>query len=179
VQLQFTPGTDLYPYPSDCRGIVTLTIVQPDGTTLPIRRRNIKVLRRFTTISGSWGPPTIYASFGRQIYVRPVPDQGYNFYWDYWMYPTLTQPWANVANTPVMVPPDWYEIVRFAAVMRGHMALLERDKAAEIKQLLYGNPDDPNAPPGLIKAKILQKASENVDSEFAIRPLTRRYTQAK
>jgi hypothetical protein len=104
--------------------------------------------------------------------VRPVPDQAYPFVWDYWQLPQLAAP---VEGTQVLTPLDWDEIIMLMATLRGHIGLLERDKAAELRTLLYGDPTD-QSNPGLIKKKLLIHAAENVDSDFAIRPKVRSYT---
>ena len=166
----FAASVDTYPYPATMRGIKAVTLVYTDGTTVPIRRKHIRVIRQYTSVLP--GPPYIYAPFARQIIVRPTPDQAYGLLWDGWAYPNTTD---NIIDTIVQLPPDWFDILEYCAAMRGHMDLMERDKAGELHTLLYGDPTDVDTP-GLIKAKLLTKPAENVDSEYAMRPNIRRYT---
>lgn len=174
----FQPGVDVYNYPVDARAIVTLSLnpsVQGNvNTSQPIKRRDIKVVRRYSNTSQ--GVPAIYAPFNRQIIVRPVPNLAYPFIWDYWQLPQVDP--NDAMLTIVLTPLDWNEIYVLMATLRGHISLLERDKASEVRMLLYGDPKNMEEP-GLIKRKLLIHTAENVDSDYAIRPRTRPYTSRR
>lgn len=183
-ELQFTfddifqPTIDIYDYPTDARAIVTLSLspsMANPSTSQPIKRRNIQVVRRYST-SMNPGVPAIYAPFNRKILVRPVPNLAYPFKWDYWQLPQIDP--TNSLDTIVLTPLDWNEIITYMATMRGHLSLLERDKAAEIHTLLYGDPKNVDEP-GLIKKKLLIHAAENYDSDYGIRPRVRPYTSKR
>jgi len=177
-ELQFTfddtflLGQDTYDYPDDARAIVTISLTIPGSlqSQQPVYRRDIRLLRRYANVIQ--GPPSIYAPFNRKILVRPVPDQTYPFKWDFWQLPQIT---ANIIDTPILTPQDWNDILQYLATMYGHMSLMERDKAGELHQLLYGDPKNVENP-GLIKSRLLIHAAESYDSEFAIRPRVRNYT---
>jgi hypothetical protein len=167
----FVGNVDTYNYPVDARAIITISYTTASGSQQPVIRRHIRILRRYSSVAP--GPPAIYAPFGRQILVRPVPDQFYNFKWDYWQLPQAA---GVLADTVVLLPEEWIkDVLVYEATMRGHAQLFERDKAAELRQLLYGDPEDPTNP-GMIKRKLLTRAAENVDSDFAIRPRKRNYS---
>lgn len=174
----FSPTIDTYAYPADARAIITLSLnpsIQGNvNTSQPIKRKNIQVVRRYS--NNAPGVPAIYAPFNRQIIVRPVPNLAYPFIWDYWQLPQIDP--ADPMQTLVLTALDWNEIHILAATLRGHLALLERDKAKEVHVLLYGDPKNVENP-GLIKRKLLIHAAENVDSDYAIRPRLRPYSRRK
>lgn len=170
----FVAGQGTYPYPPGVRAIKTLSMVVFQNAPQPIKRRDIKIVRRYNT-SNQTGPPSIYGTVAKQILVRPIPDQTYTFIWDTWNLPAVDQTSTGSINaSPVLLPLDWIEIMQLMATLRGHISLLERDKAAEIHQLLYGDPTD-STQPGLIKTKLLIHSAESYDSDFAIRPKIRAY----
>jgi hypothetical protein len=141
----------------------------------PIKRRDIKIVRRYNT-SNQTGPPSIYGTVAKTILVRPIPSQQFAFTWDVWNLPDVDQTsTATINASTVLLPLDWIEIMQYMATLRGHIALLERDKAAEIHQLLYGDPTD-QTQPGLIKTKLLIHSAESYDSDFAMRPKKRAYS---
>lgn len=169
---QFTQGIDIANYPADLRAVKTITLqtTVSGSNTVRIWRRDIRVIRRYSLAQGQ---PAIYAPYGLGIIVRPVPDRQYQFIWDYWQQPQIT---TDQISTNILLPQDWIEILKLSATLRGHIGLFERDKAGELRQLLFGDPKHPEENPGLIKQKLLQRTAENVDSEFSIRPRIRRFT---
>lgn len=172
---QFVPNIDTYAYPDSARAIKTVNGQNADGTMFPVKRKHIRVVRRYTTNVNANARPAIYASYANTIIVRPIPDISYTLLWDVWMKPQFT---TDVISTQILLPDDWIELLRMASVMRGHNYLLERDKAREIYIALYGDPTKRNRP-GLIREKMLKSAAENVDSEYAIRPMPRVYTSVR
>lgn len=170
----FLPNIDVYDYPVTARAIKTISLTLAQNSQQPVKRKDIKVVRRYNTTSQT-GPPAIYGTRAKQILVRPVPNQQIPFIWDVWNLPAVDQTDTGTINaSTVLLPLDWIEIMQYMATLRGHIALLERDKAAEIHTLLYGDPTD-NTQPGLIKTKLLIHSAESYDSDFAIRPKNRAY----
>jgi len=171
---QFVTSIDTYNYPTAVRAVKTLTGVKSDGTTWPIWKRDIRVIDRYSSTTNV-GPPSIYAPFKKQIIVRPVPDTVYDFIWRVWLKPSFAD---DIVSTELLVPDDWLEIIDYAAALRGHTELLERDKAAEINRLLFGgfNPGTGKPMPGLIRQKMLLFTAESVAAEYPIQPRVRRYT---
>jgi hypothetical protein len=175
----FVPNNDTYQLPALCRTLRAVTLLF--GTNLqprPVRRRHIRNIRRYQTATG--GPPSIYAPFnpGGQpsIIVRPVPDQGYPFIWDIVQKPTFG---VSIAATVMQLPDDWIDILKWSVIMRGHTALLERDKAQAIQTLLFGG-YDPNLGrrvPGMIRQRIASRDQTDIeDVEFGLVPQVRRYS---
>jgi hypothetical protein len=171
----FQPTIDVYDYPATARAIKTISMSVAPNSQQPVKRKDIKVIRRYTT-TNQQGPPTIYGTRAKQILVRPIPDQAYPFIWDVWLLPAVDQTSAATINASAcLLPLDWIEIMEYMATLRGHIALLERDKAGEVHTLLYGDPTNQDQP-GLIKTKLLIHAAESYDSDFAMRPKTRAYS---
>jgi hypothetical protein len=180
----FVPTIDIYALPSLCRMLRSVTLLF--GTAQqprPVRRRHIRNIRRYQTVSG--GPPSIYAPFnpGGQpsIIVRPVPDQGYPLIWDIVQKPTFatTPVGAALAATVIQLPDDWVDILKWSVIMRGHTALLERDKAQAIQTLLFGGYDPAlgRRVPGMIRQRIASRDQVDIeDVEFGLQPQIRRYS---
>lgn len=169
----FQAGIGTYDYPVTARAIKTISMTIGQAQQ-PIKRRDIKIIRRYN-VSNQQGPPSIYGTRAKQILVRPIPDKTYPFIWDTWDLPQVDQTsTATINATNLLLPLDWIEILQYMAALRGHIALLERDKAQEIHTLLYGDPTDV-VQPGLIKTKLLIHSAESYDSDYAIRPKIRAY----
>jgi hypothetical protein len=169
----FVSTIDTYAYPSNVRAIKTISMTIGQGQQ-PVKRRDIKIVRRYA--SAIPGPPSIYGTVAKSILVRPVPDRAYSFIWDAWLLPVVDQTsTATINSSSILLPLDWMEILQYMAALRGHISLLERDKAQEIHVLLYGDPKNQELP-GLIKHKLLIHAAESYDSDYAIRPKNRAYS---
>lgn len=184
VDDQMTLGIDTYTLPALCRTIRAITLLFPQGNAnqpRPIRRRHIRNIRRYQTSSN--GPPSIYAPFnpGGQpsIIVRPKPDKGYQFIWDVVLKPTFTN---DVVSTVVNLPDDWVDILKWSTCLRGHTALVERDKAGEVQTLLYGgyDPQLGRKVPGMIRQRVASRDQTDIeDVEYGLQPQVRRYINTK
>lgn len=181
---QMVPTIDVYKLPAQCRFLRAITLLFPQGNPnepRPIRRRHIRNIRRYQTSSP--GPPSIYAPFnpGGQpsIIVRPTPDQGYGFIWDVQLKPTFGNVAnKNVASTNFMLPDDWVDIFQWLTCLRGHTALVERDKAGEIQTLLFGgyDPAKGRRVPGIIQQRVAARDQLDIeDTEYGLQPQVRRY----
>lgn len=167
------PNIDSYVYAAQVRAVKALTLILPNGDTRPLHKKHIINIRRYST-TGS-GDPAIWAPFKRVAYLRPIPRQAYPLLWDVWTKPQIDLSAGDPGATQILLSDDWLEIIDYCATLRGHIELLERDKAGEIRMLLYGDPKHPDQL-GLVPAKLRQKAAENVAEDYGIRPRTRRYT---
>lgn len=170
-----SPGIGEYDYDPTMRAIKTVSLnLNPTGdfTTDSWRRlwrRNIRNIDRYA--SGQTAP-AVYCSYARQVVIRPLPDQGYPWRWRVWLKPQIE---TDIVSTELKVPDDWLEIIDYGAKMRAFADQLERDKANEIRILLYGDPKKKDAP-GLIKQKMLLKQAEAEDDNYPIAPRVRRYS---
>lgn len=76
--------------------------------------------------------------------------------------------------TPILLPRDWHMILVHAAAEIGFIELLEYEKAAQIHQLLHGDPLHPEKP-GLIYGRKKKRKRENWRTQGALRPVVRGY----
>src|SRR5437762_1570899 len=131
-----TPGVDKYEYPTTSvlngsdtvgfttRAIKSVTLMLGNGSTIPLRRRNIKFLDRYSSTPGR---PSIYAPYHNVIVIRPVPNADpVKLLWRIWLKPKLE---LDTISTEILLPEDWLEVLDYMAAFRGHTELLERDKA--------------------------------------------------
>lgn len=81
---------------------------------------------------------------------------------------------ASLQDTEILISRDWNEILVWGAAMRGFMELLEFEKAAKLRVLLYGDPKYPDRP-GLINARKKRKEKEAWRRQRTLRPVVRDY----
>jgi hypothetical protein len=86
----------------------------------------------------------------------------------------------NLLISPLYVPPDWHDIIAYAAAERGAVTLRWNDQADYLHKLLYGDPasqmrDGVLARPGLISAKVMQQERDRRLSTIQICPAVSRY----
>lgn len=181
----FVATNDTYQLPASCRFLRAVTLLfGANQDPRPVRRRHIRNVRRYSTVRP--GPPSIYAPFnpGGQpsIIVRPVPDQAYPLIWDIQVKPTFSSTANHTIDlTTIALPDDWVDILKWSTCLRGHTALVERDKAAEVQTLLYGgyDPGLGRRVPGMIKQRTAPRDQLDIeDVEFGLQPMIRRYTNS-
>jgi hypothetical protein len=165
---QFVQASDTIPFPDDARAIKSLVGYRSDGTALDIQIKDMKYIRRFN--SKTQGPPDVIAFYNKIIYVRPIPDAIYDATIDYWQKPQ--QDPNDLSTTELLVPDDWLEVIDMGAILRGHRSLLERDKAQEIQQLLFGFtvPLTGKMIPGLIAQMMTRRQAQSPMVDYGIEP---------
>jgi hypothetical protein len=72
----------------------------------------------------------------------------------------------------LLVPDDWLEIIDLGAILRGHISLIERDKAQEIQQLLFGYTAQSTGKlvPGLIAINWTRQQAQAPQTDWGIQP---------
>jgi len=182
---QLAAGTDNIPYPADARAIDAITLYDTNsGVAIQPDFKDMQYLRMFNTLATAQGPPSVWAPQNGKIYFRPIPKNTYSLIIDYWQLPQIQDPNGNVVNpyesgtdisaTPVLLPYDWLEILDYGAEMRGHAELLEREKAQEIQQLLFGFtiPLTGKFVPGMIGQILMRRQAQAPRSDYGIQPRT-------
>lgn len=168
----FQVGIDSYDYDVSWKAVKQIMRYNVDGKTGAVEVVK-KDIRNINQMGKNPGPPTIWAARNRQIIVRAIPDQNYAMHVEAWVKPQ--QDPDAIQNTILLLPDDWLEVVDMGAILRGHMKLLERNKALEVRQILYGDPKHP-ADKGLIERKKLERQAGYQAEEWNIRPRILRYT---
>lgn len=189
VQNQWQTGQDFINYPATARAIKNVAFFRQDGTPIKIGWKDIAYVRRYPAQSFSSqqnvGPPSIIATFGQKIFVRPLCDQSlYNVYIDFWTKPvqlvgvdSVAPPYVHsgsgdIGATLLQVPDDWLEIIDMGAMLRGYASLGEREKAQELQQLLFGFtvPTSGKMVPGLIAQMWTRRQAEAPGMDYNIQP---------
>jgi len=124
------------------------------------------------------GIPFKYTRFGTQFWFGSQPGQNYAVYLPY----QIRHPFNddNLLISPAYIPPDWHDIIGYAAAERGAVALRWNEQADFLHKLVFGDPDSMTKDgvmgrPGLIKAKVLQQERDRRVSTIQISPMVSRY----
>lgn len=70
-------GTQEYNLPSDFKGMQRVRLTYTSGTFWEIDYHDFDYVNSITTINTVKGPPQIYAIWGQQLILYPIPDQVY------------------------------------------------------------------------------------------------------
>jgi hypothetical protein len=124
------------------------------------------------------GIPFKYTRFGDQFWFGTQPGQNFLVYLPY----QLRHPFNDdsLQQSPVYLPPSWFDILSMTAAERGAIKLRWNDQADYLHKALYGDPasqmrDGTLARPGLIAARVLQQERDRRLSTIQITPVVARY----
>lgn len=115
--------------------------------------------------------PAFFYRFGHSVGFVPTPSQNYQVQARIMRRHPLNDP---IENTTILIPLEWNEILVWAATMRGFMELLQYEKAAQIRTLLYGDPKYPEKP-GIIEGVKRRKQNEAWLQTKSLKPVIRSY----
>lgn len=114
--------------------------------------------------------PTEWYRFADTFGVTPVPDKNYQVQARILRAHPIND---NVlAQTLLLTPREWNEVLIWAAVERGFMEYLEFEKAAAVHSLLHGDPKHPDRL-GLIEGRKKRREMEAFRTEQPLRPVYR------
>lgn len=116
--------------------------------------------------------PISWYRFGGTIGFYPSPDKNYQT-----QARVLKQHPINdnvLAQTQILLPRDWNEILEWAAAERGFMELGEYEKASNIHTLLYGDPRYQNKP-GIIAGRKKKRRQEAWRTTGRLQPMVNSY----
>jgi hypothetical protein len=166
-------NVDSYDYPTSARAIKACTLVF-QNVPRPVRKKNIEYIDNYPVTSP--GTPVIWAPYHYQQVFRPVPDLVYTIIRRFWIKPVVDFTSTTTINaTTLLVPDDWLEVVDYTAAIRGFDELQNQQKGQETRVILFGDPKHPEQP-GLIKQRLQQIESENMNSDYGMRMKLRPYT---
>jgi hypothetical protein len=120
--------------------------------------------------------PVSWYRFGNTIGFEPTPNQNYQVMARLQRRHPITDYFnqSGLLNTTViLMPAEWYEILEWAAAMRGFMELLEFEKASEIRTMLWGDPKQPNDMPGLVASVKTKRREEAWQEQQPLRPIVK------
>ena len=124
------------------------------------------------------GIPSRWTRYGTQIFLGPTPNNTYSLFFRYQKRYQFEE--SNLATTPILVAPDWEEIVIYATAER--IALVKRwnDQATYLHSILYGDPayqmsEGKKGRPGLISARLFQQEKDEQQGTRQLIPLVTRY----
>lgn len=118
------------------------------------------------------GIPYNYTRFGDQFWFGVQPQQNYTVFLPYQIRHAFNE--DNLLASTVGVPPDWFDIIAYAAAQRGAIALRWNDQAEFLYKLLHGDPKNP-ANLGLLKEKLMQQDRDRRLSTISVTPVVQRY----
>lgn len=169
-------GVQEYPFsnivpPSDYN-IATLDILiwqDPPNNTI---RRQLRQshYQKADNFQPTFSLPTEWYRFADTFGVTPVPNLNYQVQARILRAHPIND--NAPAQTLLLIPREWNEILVWAAVERGFMEYLEYEKAASVHTLLYGDPKHPDRP-GLIEGRKKRREMEAFRTEQPLRPVYR------
>lgn len=116
--------------------------------------------------------PSEFYRFGDNIGFNPVPNQPYKVQARIMRRHPIND--LSTRDTLILLPREWFEVIEWAAAMRGFMELLEYEKAANIRSLIHGDPKHPELA-GLIQGVKIRRRQEAWMQEQPLRPIIRGY----
>jgi hypothetical protein len=112
----------------------------------------------------------------------PTPDRNYLVQASYQREHPIID-WFNTQGllntTPILMGQRWFEILEWLAAYRGFAELLNYPRAAEIFNMVWGEPDPQNAAkrlPGLVTNVKTTRRSEAWMEQQPLRPIMHGYT---
>jgi len=119
------------------------------------------------------GLPAKWTRFGQNIWIGPQPNQQYTAFMVYQKRHQFND--TNLATSPVYMPPEWSEIVEYCAAYRLAAGPLRwMDFAQQLRQLIYGDPND-TSNPGLIKSRVYQQQMDERMHSRQMTPVVGKY----
>ena len=151
--------------------------IDPPGNTItyPMDYKTPKAIATLLNITG--GVPYYYTRFGTQFWFGTQPGQRFTVYLPYQVRHTFID--SNLLLSPVGVPPDWFDIIAYAAAERGAIVHRWNEQAGVLHTVLYGDekypPGHPRHRPGLIEARLYQQERDRRLSTISVIPQVSRY----
>lgn len=120
--------------------------------------------------------PVDWYRFGTNIGFEPTPDRNYQVQARLMRRHPIVDYFnasGQLNTTTILLPNEWFEVLEWAAAMRGFMELLNFERASEIKTMLWGDPAHPNDNPGLIASIKTKRRAEAWLEQQMLRPIVK------
>lgn len=118
--------------------------------------------------------PTQWYRFGTSIGFEPLPNQNYQVQARIMRRHPIVDYFNNsgvLNTTTLLLPNEWFEVLEWAAAMRGYMEKLNYERATQIRTMLWGDPAHPNDNPGLIASVKTKRRAEAWLVQQPLRPI--------
>ena len=119
------------------------------------------------------GQPAKWYRFNNLVGFAPPPNQNYTVQARVYRMHPITD---DITSTIILIGRNWNEILVWAAVQRGYAELEQYEKAANVKAMLYGDPEEPTRP-GLLEGRKKRHEKEAWRQQQSLRPVVRRYSK--
>jgi hypothetical protein len=119
------------------------------------------------------GIPFHWTRYGQYFWFGTQPGQPFQTYLPYQRRHPFQD--ANLPQSPLFIPPDWQDIVEYAAAVRGAQSLRWPEQVKWLREILYGDPKNPQGRPGLLTAQDLQIERDQQKSSRQLMPIVARY----
>ncbi len=124
------------------------TTVLASGVTYPMDYMEPKAIQPLMNVPG--GIPFRYTRYGGNFWFGAQPTRNFAVFLPYQKkHPFID---ANLATSPVYIANEWEAVICYDAARRGCVAMRWWEQADKLHELLYGDPKNPDAKPGLIAA---------------------------
>lgn len=167
-------STDTLLWPAQARALKSLIITDQSGAVTYPDFKDIQTVRRMQQTSTGPSKASVFTIFGNAFIFAPAFDINvYTLTIDLWSRALLANP---LHDTPLLLPDDWFEALDYLVMMRGHVALVEPDKALAIQRLMYGytDPSTGNHVPGMLYNLQLRKQANAPARDYGFQPRTTR-----
>jgi hypothetical protein len=119
------------------------------------------------------GIPFKFTRYGQYFWFGPQPGNTYQCYLPYQRRHPFQD--ANLGASPLFIPPEWQDICEYAAALRGAQSLRWPEQVKWMREILYGDPKNPEGRPGLLSAIDLQIERDQQKSSRQLMPVVARY----
>lgn len=181
-QQSYALGTILSATP--LAGIISIRVERSANTgVIRLKRDHVRNYDAMATPANSF--PVKYARWSSNIELWPPPDNTYNMKIRYWRKPVID---GTIANTTLLVPDDWLELIKWEAVYRlytilnrpidamGLITPSQLPRMGSTKKTIF---HDIGIIPRLWNDLLLTISQrESIDEDFGINPVVRQYTHA-
>lgn len=120
--------------------------------------------------------PTEWYRYGNTIGFNPPPNQNYQVQARLMRRHPIIDYFNTLGllnTTVILLPVEWFEVLEWVAAMRGFMELLNYKRAAQLRTMIWGDPDHPNDNPGLIASVKTKRRHEAWMLQQSLRPVIR------
>lgn len=124
------------------------------------------------------GVPSRWTRYGTSIFLGPTPTSPFSLFFRYQRRYQFQE--DNLGITPILVAPQWEEIVIYSTAERVAIVKRWNDQATYLHGVLYGDPEYQQSEgkrgrPGLLSARLFQQEKDEQQGTRQLIPLVTRY----